>query len=107
MGGSESYFLEFENCKEDLIGAVDYHSRLQNMQKGDQTVKEQIDKRRKEIEQEENAATFEEVPDLILHAHNEVQDAMIDFEEGLHNEDDVDIHSMVENLNIDQRRVFD
>ena len=32
---------------------------------------------------------------------------MIDFEEGLHNEDDVDIHSMVENLNIDQRRVFD
>ena len=107
MGESESYLLEFEKCKDDLIGAVDYHNRLQKMQRSDQAVREQIDKRRKEIEQEDNATAAEEIPDPIVHAYSEAQEAMVEFEEGLDNEDDVDVDAMVEKLNEDQRRVFD
>ncbi|XP_065894145.1 uncharacterized protein [Dysidea avara] len=107
IGSSESFQCEFENCREQLPDAVNYHNRLQQMQKRDEIAREQIDKRRTEIEQEEDGTTEVHAPDTLLHAHTEAQDAMAEFEEVVANEDIVDVESMIESLNEDQRRVFD
>jgi len=58
-----------------------------------------------EMEQEDST-TDVHIPDPLLHACTEVQDAMAEFEEAVANEDIVDVESMIENLNEDQRRVF-
>ena len=95
IGSSESFQCEFENCREQLLDAVNYHNRLQQMQKRDEIAREQIDKRQTEIEQEEDGTTEVRAPDPLLHAHTEAQDAMAEFEKVVANEDIVDVESMI------------
>jgi len=62
------------------------------MQKRDNIVKEQIEKRQTEIEQEEDDNTTDvHVHDPFFHAYTEAQDAMAEFEDVLANEDDIDV----------------
>ncbi|XP_065891642.1 ATP-dependent DNA helicase PIF5-like [Dysidea avara] len=107
MGSSESYKSEFENCQEQLPDAVNYHNRLQQMQKQDEIVRDQIDRRRTEMEQEEDGSTDVVIQDPLLSAYTEAQGAMAEFEEAVANKDIIDVDSMIEKLNDDQRRVFD
>ena len=71
LGSSESFESEFNNCQERLPDAVNYHNRLQQMQKRDEIVREEIDKRRTEMEQEDST-TDVHIPDPLLHACTEV-----------------------------------
>ena len=78
MGSSESFQIEFENSQEQLPEAVNYHNRLQQMQKWDEIVSEEIDKRRSEMEQEDDGAADGYVPhDPPLQTYPEAQDGWV------------------------------
>ena len=61
---------------------INYHNRVQQMQKCDEIVREEIDKRRTEMKQEDST-TDVHIPDPLPHACTEVQDAMAEFEEAV------------------------
>ena len=107
MGTHETFAEAFHALKVESVDAVNYHNHLQQHQGKDKTVRMQIDRRRTEIEVEEQNASKEAVEnDPLLYGVTEVQEAMADFEAALIDDENADVDAMIENLNEDQLRIF-
>jgi len=107
MGAHETYAEAFHAFKDESVDAVNYHTHLQQHQAKDKTVRTQIDRRRTEIEvEEQNDSKEAHENDPLLHGASEVQEVMADFEAALIDDEDADVDAIIENLNEDQLRIF-
>lgn len=108
MGAGQTCSEAFQAFKDESVDAINYHTRLQQQQDKDKTVRMQIDRHRTDIEAEEyNARKESQDNNPLLYGISEAQEAMADFEAALMDNDDADVNEMIENLNEDQLRIFD
>ena len=108
LGTNKTYTEAFCAFKEESEDAVHYHNRLQLHERNDKTVRIQIDKRRTQMEsEEENASEGGQENEPLLCAVSEAQEAMADFEAALNDNDGGNVDGMIESLNEDQLRVFE
>ena len=108
LGTNKTYTEAFCAFKEESKDAVHYHNCLQQYERNDKTVRIQIDKRRIQMEsEEENASEGGQENEPLLCAVSEAQEAMADFEAALNDNDGGNVDGMIESLNEDQLRVFE
>ena len=108
LGTNKTYTEAFCAFKEEAEDAVRYHNRLQQHERNDKTVRIQIDKRRTQMEsEEENASEGGQENEPLLCAVSEAQEAMADFEAALNDNDGGNVDGMIESLNEDQLRIFE
>lgn len=99
LGVSNTYFEAFMLCKNTIESAIDYHKHLQYLI----TSKDDINKIIEEFQNNQNSHTTNETNDKLQ--INELEEAMEELQNNANNEENVE--TLVENLNVDQKRVFD
>ena len=106
MGDSSTYKEAIYSCKESLPEGLKYHNRLSNLQKDDAKVCEDISERKAEMEAKELENTDLPADGPLHYVCTEAQDAMAELGDLMENSSQIDIDTMVTQLNDDQLRVL-
>lgn len=105
--GCDTYAESFHKVKLHLTEALQYHEKLEELQKAFETAKELIQQYLDEV-QKQNVS--QDDPNNPIGVQNilEVGEAMQDFKDlGEMNIQEIDVSEMIAKLNMDQKRVFD
>ena len=106
MEDSSTYKEAFYACKDSLLEGLKYHNRLSNLQKDDAKVREDISERKAEMEAEELENTDLPADGPLHYVCTEAQDAMAELGGLMEHSSQIDIDTMITQLNDDQLRVF-
>ncbi|XP_071582385.1 uncharacterized protein [Temnothorax nylanderi] len=104
--GCDTYTEAFHKGKLYLTEALQYHEKLEEVQKAFETAKQLVDQYLNDLEKQHES---QDDPDNPIGVQNiEAGEAMQDFKDlGDKLDQEIDVSEMISNMNADQRRIFD
>ncbi|XP_067209109.1 uncharacterized protein [Linepithema humile] len=104
--GCNTYAASFHTVKLHLTEALQYHEKLEELQKAFDTANELVQQYLDEVEKQHES---QDDPDNPIGVQNiiEAGEAMQDFKDLCDKNKKIDVLEMIEKLNMDQKRVFD
>jgi hypothetical protein len=102
--GCDTYAESFDMVKEHLVEALQYHEKMEELQKATETAKQLL---HQQLERKQHVS--QDDPDNPIGVQNiQAGEAMQDFKDlGNKCHEEIDVSEMISKLNADQKRVFD
>lgn len=105
--GCDSYIDAFNKCKDDLVDAMRYHDKLTELREARDQFDEDMEKEKEKEKEKREQENEEDEENNILGFEIPLEAELNDMNNLAVQENDIPLESLIDQLNTDQRRIFD